>query len=77
MTAKGSAMLEAPVHDQLPAISTLGKCDRACPATARVQVVLIAGGSLLFCGHHYREIGVCLLPVAMVVYDESEWNGIS
>lgn len=70
-------MLEMPVHDQLPAISTLGKCDRACPATARVQVVLIAGGSLLFCGHHYREIGVCLLPVAMVVYDESEWNGIS
>lgn len=70
-------MLETPVHDQLPAISTLGKCDRACPATARVQVVLIAGGSLLFCGHHYREIGVCLLPVAMVVYDESEWNGIS
>lgn len=70
-------MLETPVHDQLPAISTLGKCDRACPATARVQVVLIAGGSLLFCGHHYREIGVCLLPVAMIVYDESEWNGIS
>jgi hypothetical protein len=35
-------------------LTAFDRCDR-CGARAKVQVFLICGGELLFCGHHGRE----------------------
>ena len=44
------------------------RCDR-CGAQAFVGV-LLASGSLLFCGHHYAKHEDDLTPIAIAVVDE-------
>ena len=51
-------------------LTALDRCDR-CGAQAYVRVSLIAGGELLFCGHHFREHEARLRPLASDVLDET------
>ncbi len=51
-------------------LTALDRCDR-CGAQAYVRVVLVAGGDLLFCGHHFREHEARLRPLALDVQDET------
>ncbi|TXH45027.1 MAG: hypothetical protein E6Q90_02470 [Actinobacteria bacterium] len=44
------------------------RCDR-CGAQAFVQVRLLSGGELLFCGHHAREHIDKVRPLAAEIYD--------
>ncbi len=46
------------------------RCDR-CGAQAYVRVSLVAGGELLFCGHHARAHEVKLRPLATEWIDET------
>jgi len=46
------------------------RCDR-CGAQAYVRVVLVAGGDLLFCAHHYAEHAEQLRPKAAEIVDET------
>jgi len=46
------------------------RCDR-CGAQAYVRVVLVAGGDLLFCAHHYAEHADSLRPTAAEIVDET------
>ena len=38
-----------------------GRCDAACPAEARVQVIRSPDQQLAFCQHHFREHMVALI----------------
>lgn len=49
-------------------LTAADRCDR-CGAQAYVQVVMIAGGDLLFCGHHAREHLDKLRPLAASIND--------
>ena len=51
-------------------LTALDRCDR-CGAQAYVRVTLVAGGDLLFCGHHFREHEARLRPLALDVQDET------
>jgi hypothetical protein len=51
-------------------LTALDRCDR-CGAQAYVRVSLVAGGELLFCGHHFREHEARLRPLATDVQDET------
>jgi hypothetical protein len=51
-------------------LTAIDRCDR-CGAQAYVRVTLIAGGELLFCGHHFREHEERLRPLAAEVHDET------
>ena len=51
-----------------PALTAADRCDR-CGAQAYVRVVLEAGGTLLFCGHHYSENADALSKQAVEVHD--------
>ena len=42
------------------------RCDR-CQAQAKVRVVLVGGGDLVFCGHHAREYDDTIKEVAVEV----------
>jgi len=46
------------------------RCDR-CGAQAYIRVVLLAGGDLLFCSHHFNEHSEKLRPQASEIIDES------
>ena len=46
------------------------RCDR-CGAQAYIRVVLLAGGDLLFCSHHFNEQSEKLRPQASEIIDES------
>jgi hypothetical protein len=50
-------------------LTALDRCDR-CGAQAYVRVVLIAGGELIFCGHHFDEHGTKLTALSEHVQDE-------
>ena len=51
-------------------LTAIDRCDR-CGAQAYVRVTLVAGGDLLFCGHHFREHEARLRPLAVEVQDET------
>ena len=51
-------------------LTALDRCDR-CGAQAYVRVSLVAGGELLFCGHHFREHEARLRPLSLDVQDET------
>jgi hypothetical protein len=38
-----------------------GRCDAACPAEARVQVIRSPDRQLSFCQHHFREPTLALI----------------
>ena len=40
--------------EQTP-LNSLDRCDR-CGAQAYVRAILVSGGELLFCSHHYNKI---------------------
>jgi hypothetical protein len=46
------------------------RCDRCC-AQAYVRAILKSGGELLFCGHHYNENKLRLLPLLENVLDDT------
>lgn len=51
-------------------LTALDRCDR-CSARAVVETVMVNGGSLLWCGHHYGNSEAALLNSgATVVIDE-------
>ena len=52
-----------------PTLTQADRCDR-CGAQAYVRVVL-AGGELLFCAHHYSAHSEGLQPVAVRVEDNT------
>ena len=52
-------------------LTAIDRCDR-CGAQAYVRVTLLAGGELLFCGHHFREHEARLRPLAAEVHDETD-----
>mgnify|MGYP006278810939 FL=1 len=52
-----------------PALSATDRCDR-CGAQAYVRVVL-SGGDLHFCGHHWTTHESVLRPKALEVFDET------
>jgi hypothetical protein len=56
---------------ELSRLSALDRCDR-CGAQAYVQVELIEGAELLFCGHHARQYEDKLREVAILILDETE-----
>jgi len=56
---------------ELSRLTALDRCDR-CGAQAYVQVELVAGAELLFCGHHARQYEVKLREVAIVIHDETD-----
>lgn len=51
-------------------LTSSDRCDR-CGAQAYVRVVLISGGDLLFCLHHFTEHSETLRPKAAEIIDES------
>ena len=51
-------------------LSATDRCDR-CGAQAYVRVVLVAGGDLLFCAHHWSRHADALRPHALQVVDET------
>jgi hypothetical protein len=53
-------------------------CDR-CGAAAKLNVVLVAGGELAFCGHHANRYAEAILDLADRVAIESgfAWRGES
>ena len=53
---------------QTAPLTASDRCDR-CGAQAYVQVVLVSGGDLLFCGHHAREHLAKLRPLAERIND--------
>lgn len=55
---------------QSTALTASDRCDR-CGAQAFVRVVLMAGGDLLFCSHHFNEHADKLRPQAAEIIDES------
>ena len=63
-----------------PEITTAGsmteRCDR-CNAAARLEVTLVSGGELAFCGHHANRHHEDILRVAerIVLEDGFEWAG--
>ena len=61
--------MTATALSESPALSAADRCDR-CGAQARVRVTL-AGGDLLFCGHHAKEHEPRLREIAIDWYDES------
>jgi hypothetical protein len=56
--------------------SLIDRCD-SCNAAARMEMDLISGGSLAFCGHHANKYAVELVRLASKVGLESgfEWAG--
>ncbi len=51
-------------------LTSSDRCDR-CGAQAYVRVVLLAGGELLFCSHHFSEHAHTLRPKAAHIQDET------
>lgn len=49
-------------------LSAHDRCDR-CGSQAYVSVIL-NGGQLLFCAHHYQQYEMALFPLAVAVLDE-------
>ena len=56
---------------ELSRFTALDRCDR-CGAQAYVQVELVEGAELLFCGHHARQYEVKLREVAIAIHDETD-----
>jgi hypothetical protein len=56
---------------ELSRLSSLDRCDR-CGAQAYVQVELVEGAELLFCGHHARQYEDKLREVAILILDETD-----
>lgn len=52
-------------------LSAADRCD-GCGAQAYVRVVLVGGGDLLFCGHHWNRHSDALGPKVAEVVDETE-----
>ncbi|MCK6094948.1 hypothetical protein AAG742_06870 [Micrococcus sp. 2A] len=52
------------------ALTRADRCDR-CGAQAYVRAVLEAGGELLFCAHHARDVEAALRPKTAVWQDET------
>ncbi|MFY9331854.1 MAG: hypothetical protein WAO41_09290 [Candidatus Nanopelagicales bacterium] len=52
------------------ALDATDRCDR-CGAQAYVRVVLLTGGELLFCGHHWSRHADSLKDKARDVTDET------
>jgi len=55
---------------ELSRLTALDRCDR-CGAQAYVQVELVEGAELLFCGHHARQYEDKLREVAVLIHDET------
>lgn len=53
-----------------PLLQALDRCDR-CGAQAFVAV-MVTGVELLFCGHHYHQHELALLPVTTQVNDQRD-----
>lgn len=53
-----------------PSLSAADRCDR-CGAQAKIRVVL-AGGDLLFCGHHARAYDAKLQEIAIKIIPDPE-----
>ena len=51
-------------------LSAADRCD-GCGAQAYVRVKLVAGGELLFCGHHWGRHAEALKPKVVEVIDET------
>lgn len=51
-------------------LNAIDRCDR-CGAQAYVRAVLTAGGELLFCGHHARDVEDALRPQTSVWQDQT------
>ena len=56
---------------EAPRLTAHDRCDR-CGAQAYVQVLLEAGGELMFCAHHARAHQEAFTSVASEVIDETE-----
>jgi len=56
---------------ELSRLTALDRCDR-CGAQAYVQVHLIEGAELVFCGHHARQYEDKLREVAILIHDETD-----
>jgi hypothetical protein len=63
-----------------PEITTVAsmteRCDR-CSAAAKLEVTLVSGGDLAFCGHHANQHHEDITGVAqrIVLEDGFEWAG--
>lgn len=55
-----------------PTLTAADRCDR-CGAQAYVRVVLLGGGELLFCAHHYSANANALSSKAVEVVDETRF----
>jgi hypothetical protein len=64
-------MMTTATTTQLSRLSATDRCDR-CGAQAYVQVELVAGAELLFCGHHARQYEDRLREVAILIHDETD-----
>lgn len=53
-------------------LTAADRCDR-CGAQAYVRVVLVGGGELLFCAHHYSANAPALSTKAVEVVDETRF----
>lgn len=51
-------------------LSAADRCD-GCGAQAYVRVTLVAGGELLFCGHHWNRHSEALKPQVADLVDET------
>lgn len=61
-----------PVPQDSPlALDATHRCDR-CAAQAYVRVALLAGGELLFCGHHYHRHADSLAGRTVWIFDARE-----
>jgi len=52
------------------------RCDR-CAAAGKLRLTLLAGGDLVFCGHHANQHAQELLRLASLIttVDGFEWRG--
>ena len=55
---------------QTQGLTAADRCDR-CGAQAYVRVALPTGGTLLFCGHHFRDHESPLRDAGAVIFDET------
>lgn len=54
-----------------PELTAADRCDR-CGAQAYIRARLVAGGELLFCGHHGREHLPALQGRTLDIHDETQ-----
>ena len=61
--------MAATIVQDTQVLNATDRCDR-CGATAYVRVMLLKGGDLQFCSHHFMSVETAITPLAIAIQDE-------